>query len=89
MEAAAVATEAARLAVPFFCIRTVSDSARQTFSIDFNQARRPDGTFSTPQIAARAALSPAGWRDLIRMGRAAHHSAQALGEFLGSCQFDC
>jgi len=89
MEAAAVAAEAARLDLPFFCIRTVSDPAGQTFSIDFNQSRRPDGTFSTPRIAAQAALSPAGWRELIRMGRAAHHSAQALGEFLGSCRFGC
>ena len=89
MEAAAVAAEAARLVVPFFCIRTVSDPAGQTFRLDFNQSRRPDGTFSTPRIAAQAALSPAAWRELIGMGRAAHHSAQALGEFLGSCRFDC
>ncbi len=81
MEAAAVAVEARRLDLPFFCIRTVSDPAHQTFSVDFNR--------SAPGIAAQIALSPARWREVIAMGRASHHSAQALGEFLGSCRFDC
>jgi len=89
MEAAAVAAEAGRLDLPFFCIRSVSDPAHQTFPIDFNQARRRDGTFSTPRIAAQAALSLSAWRELIGMGRAAHRSAEALGQFLGSCRFDC
>lgn len=89
MEAAAVAAEAARLGAPFFCVRAVSDPAGRTFRMDFNQARRSDGTFSVPRIVARAALSPARWGELIEMGRAARSSAEALGEFLGSCRFDC
>ncbi len=89
MEAAGVAQEAVRSALPFFCVRVVSDRADKTFVMDFNRARRRDGRFSVGRILAQAGVRPAHWRELFEMGRASRLAARALGAFLGGCRFDC
>ena len=89
MEAAAVAAEARRMAIPFFCVRAVSDVAEKTFRVDFNRARLPGGQFSTLRAAAAAGFSPGRWRELLQTWRDARTAAESLGEFLGSCRFEC
>ena len=89
MEAAAVAAEARRLDLPFFCIRAVSDSASASFTLGFSGARLADGRYSPARIVALAGLSPARWGELLLLWRSARAAAQALGDYLGACEFDC
>ena len=56
MEAAAVAAEAARRGLPFFCVRAISDAAGTSFEMDFNRCRRADGTFSGWKVLAQAGV---------------------------------
>lgn len=88
MEAAGVAAEAARAALPFFCIRSVLDRAEEGFALDFNGLRRADGRFSRWRIA-RAALARPGLLvpELIRIQRGCRHASRALGDFFGNCRF--
>jgi adenosylhomocysteine nucleosidase len=88
MEAAAVAAEATRRRVPFYCIRVVSDTAQENMPLDFNRYRRADGRFDRTGIAVAALLRPftriPALRTLQRNCRAA--SAQ-LGDFVAKCNF--
>ncbi|HEV2689907.1 MAG TPA: hypothetical protein VGV35_15215, partial [Bryobacteraceae bacterium] len=43
MEAAGVAAKAVEWNVPFFCIRVVTDTANESFPLDFNRLRDADG----------------------------------------------
>jgi len=88
MEAYAVAEEAERRAVPFYCVRVVSDRADTDFAIDFNRARKSDGTFSGWGIVAQAGLSPRRWKQLLGLKRDADLASKRLAEFLNSCRFD-
>ena len=88
MEASAVAAEASRRGLPFYCLRAVSDEADTSLIIDWNRARRMDGTFSGWNILAQAAARPWRWkqlRDLLRDGRRA---SAALGRLFQQCRFD-
>lgn len=87
MEASAVAAEADRHNLPFYCVRSISDEVDTRFEIDFNRARRGDGTFSGWRIAAQAGLHPARWRNLVQLRRNAREASMALGAFLGQCSF--
>jgi adenosylhomocysteine nucleosidase len=87
MEAYAVADEAAKRAVPFYCVRVVSDHANTDFPVDFNRARRPDGTFSGWKLAAQAGLNPRRWQRLLDLKRDADLASRRLAEFLKTCQF--
>lgn len=88
MEAAGVAAEAQKRGLPFFCIKVVSDAAEESFGIDYNRARRPDGRFSTARIAGQAGLSPAHWRELLGWRRRIAAGAEALGEFFRGAEFE-
>jgi adenosylhomocysteine nucleosidase len=87
MEAAAVGAEATRLAVPFYCIRAVSDPADRSFLVDFNRARLPGGNFSAVRAARQAGLSPRRWGELLGLWRGARRAAEALGTYLAECHF--
>jgi nucleoside phosphorylase len=87
MEAYAVAEEAARRSVPFYCVRVVSERADADFPVDFNRARRPNGTFSGWKLAAQAGLSPRRWENLLAIKRDASLASRRLAEFLRTCQF--
>lgn len=89
MEAAAVAQVAAERALPFYCIRAVSDAAETSFPVDFNRALRGDGSFSTVNILWQAGLSRARWRQLARLKRGAEQAARSLAAFLSTCEFAC
>ncbi len=87
MEAVAVAAEAAGRGVCCYCVRVVSDDARTDFALDFNRARRADGTFSGWSIAAQAAWPPGRWKELLQLKRTADDAARRLALFLRSCRF--
>ena len=88
MEAAGVAAEACKRGLPFFCVRAVSDGAEESFGIDYNRARRPDGSFSPADIVAQAGLRPARWAELIQWRRRMRLAAERLGDFFASSEFD-
>lgn len=88
MEAYAVAEEADRRSVPFYCVRVVSDRADTDFAVDFNRARKPDGTFSGWGVVAQAGFRPHRWKQLLGLKRDADLASKRLAEFLSSCRFD-
>lgn len=88
MEAAAVAERAQTWSAPFYCIRSVSDSAGEGFGIDFNRMRDRDGRFSRLRIAMSALARP--WSripSLVRLDNNCRIAAKSLGEFLANCRF--
>lgn len=88
MEAAAVASRAQVWEVPFFCIKSVSDSAAQSFEIDFNRMRDRHGRFSRGRIVLSALGRP--WSripGLFRLNRSCRLASKSLGEFLADCRF--
>ncbi len=88
MEAAAVAGRALIWDVPFYCIRSVSDTAAETFDIDFNQMRDPQGRFSRGRIALAALGRP--WSRipaLVSLDRSCRQASKSLGDFLANCRF--
>lgn len=87
MESGAVAAEAARRGLRMFCVRAVSDTAQATFEIDFNRARRNDGSFSGRDVLIQAGFSRRRWKHLLRLRRDAEIAMAALGDFFGRCQF--
>ena len=87
MEASAVAEQAALLGVPFYCMRAISDEAQSDFGIDFNAARRPDGTFSGWRIVGQAGLSRGRWRELLALRRDSQQAAETLARLLARSRF--
>ena len=87
MEAAALAGFAQSRQMPFYCIRAISDDARTSFDVDFNRARRPDGTFSGWRIAAQAGFSRRRWRCVMDLKRAGEQASQNLAAFFQHCRF--
>ncbi len=88
MEASAVAAEAQIRGLPFYCVRSISDDAAASFPLDFNRARRDDGTFSGWELAAQVALEPSSLKELWALRRNAEAACQALGSFLQGCEFE-
>lgn len=88
MEAAAIARRAAEWNVPFYCVRTVSDTAGQGFAIDFNTVRDAEGRFNRIRVL-RAALGRPFSRvpELLRLRKRCRFAAGTLGEFLADCRF--
>ena len=88
MEAAGVLSRVREWGMPFYCIRSVTDLANESFHIDFNAARTPDGRFSTPRILAAAVASPIAIApELFELRRRCTTAAQSLGEFIADCNF--
>jgi adenosylhomocysteine nucleosidase len=87
MEAAAVAAEAARCNAPFYCLRVVSDEAREPLPLDFNACRGPDGRFSKSRATFAAFVHPSSLIPLLRFGLTCRRAALCLGDFLASCSF--
>ena len=88
MEAAGVAQRAQKLAVPFFCIKSVTDLAEETMVNDFNAVLRSDGRFDTIKLLAASLRHP--WvklPELIRLQRRCVLAARSLGEFIADCRF--
>lgn len=88
MEAGAVALEACRNRLPFYCIRAVLDPSNESFHLDFNALRSADGRFSRAKILKAALKRPlACLPELVKIGRRARLAGNALGEFIGTCRF--
>jgi hypothetical protein len=87
MEAAALARGAQAQQLPFYCVRAISDDARTSFEVDFNAARRRDGTFSGWRIAAQAGLSRRRWRQLMDLKRVGEQASRNLAAFFERCSF--
>ena len=86
MEAAGVAAMAEQLAVPFYCVRVVSDRADETFFIDFDKFLMPDGRFNVSILLKYALAHPLkGFAELLRLQRRTSDAAKRLGEFLADC----
>jgi adenosylhomocysteine nucleosidase len=88
MEAGAVALEACRHKLPFYCIRVVLDRAVEGFELDFNLFRDTDGRFSRSRILKAALKRPVACvPELIKLERRGRLASRKLGEFLGTCAF--
>jgi len=88
MEAAGVAAKAAEFGLPFYCVRSVTDLADESFLFDFNAALRSDGRFDTMRIIAASCRRPRSLLpELLRLRRRCQKAAHTLGEFLADCRF--
>lgn len=82
MEAAGVARAAEDLAVPFYCVRAVSDLAREDLANDFNAALKPDGRFSILHLLRQGHPG-----ELLQLQRRTADAAKKLGGFLNASSF--
>ena len=87
MEAAGVAAKAKEYNLPFYCIRVVTDTAGESFPLDFNRTRDPDGRFSRMKIIAAALGSPRVFSKLIQLNNRCKAASQALGDFIADTRF--
>jgi nucleoside phosphorylase len=88
MEAAGAAAKAAGYSLPFYCVRSVTDLAAESFHLDLNSALRSDGKFATMQLIAASCRRPLSLLpELLRLGRRSYTAARTLGEFLADCRF--
>jgi adenosylhomocysteine nucleosidase len=87
MESAALAREARRAGLPFYCVRVVTDTAEQSFTNDFNVSRGPDGRFSKRAVVVRALARP--WSrlpELVRLARTGRRASIILGDALAAVE---
>lgn len=88
MEAAAVGLKAAEWNVPFYCIRVVTDTAAETFPLDFNGVRDAAGHFSRIRIMAAALRRPGSvLPELLKLNKRCKDASRALGDFLVDASF--
>lgn len=87
MEASAVAAKAVEWNVPFYCIRVVTDTANESFPLDFNRLRDAEGRFSRAKIIGAALLRPRVVPELMKLNKRCNAAAKALGDFVASCRF--
>jgi adenosylhomocysteine nucleosidase len=88
MEAAAVATRARELNVPFYAVRVVTDTWDETFPLEFNRMRSEDGRFSRARILGAAMRRPfAVFPELMKLNSRTKRAARALGDFLADSRF--
>jgi adenosylhomocysteine nucleosidase len=88
MEAAGVAERAEAWRLPLYCVRAVTDTAKESFALDLNAALRSDGHFDTMHLMRAAIRRPTVLMpELIRLHSRCRTAARALGEFLANCRF--
>ncbi len=88
MEAWGALQAARALRVPFYSVRVVSDSAKETLHCDFNRALRDDGRVNVARLAAQAVMHPfTCLPELLRLGSRSALASERLGEFLAGCEF--
>jgi adenosylhomocysteine nucleosidase len=88
MEAGGVAQAAAAHGIPLFCVRSVTDTATQTFVTDFNKALLSDGHFGTIRLLKSALGNPGkAFPELFRLRDFCRIAARTLGEFIAGCRF--
>ena len=82
MEASGVARASEDLDLPFYCIRAVSDLAREDFATDFNAALSPDGRFNVISLIKQLQLG-----ELLRLQQRTALASKKLGDFLAATTF--
>ncbi len=88
MESAGVARRVRQWKVPICCVRVVTDTSEEGFSLDLNACRLPDGRFSAVKVVASALRRPIkGIPELLRLRRTSESASRALGDFLADCSF--
>lgn len=88
MEAAAVAERAKAWGVPFFCLKSVTDLAAETFTLDLNRARDPEGRLTDARVLRAALQDPRKHvPELYQLYRRSRAAAKSLGDFLAACEF--
>lgn len=88
MEAGGVARIATQCGVPLFCVRSVTDTAIQSFFTDFNRALLSNGHFGTIRILASALGNPGkAFPELLRLRQFCRIATRTLGEFIAGCRF--
>ena len=74
--------------VPFYAVRVVTDTCEESFPLDFNRMRSPDGRFSRARILAAALRRPGVvFPELMKLNKRTKRAAQALGDFLADARF--
>jgi len=81
MEAAAVANFAAQNDIPFYCFKGISDAWDDNLP-DFSRFISVDGQLRMPSFLAHAAVHPAYWGSLARIGRNSSAAASNLAGLL-------
>ena len=87
MEAAALAAKAQQWQIPCYAIKVVTDTASETFPLDFNRLRDPEGRFSRSKIFAAALRRPSAFPALLNLNQRCNQASQALGDFLAGTRF--
>ena len=88
MEAGGVARSAFARGIPMFSIRSVTDTAKETFVVDFNKALLSDGHFGTMKLLTSALRSPGkAFPELFRLRNSCLMATRTLGEFIAGCRF--
>jgi nucleoside phosphorylase len=82
MEAAGAARASEDLALPFYCVRAVSDLAGEDFANDYNAALRADGRFSIFSL-----IKQHHFGELLRLQSRTAQAARKLGDFLAKSSF--
>jgi hypothetical protein len=83
MEAAAVAAKAQEWNLPFYAIRVVTDTAAESFPLDFNRMRDAAGRFDRARIITAAMRRPGVViPELLKLNKRCKSAAKALGEFI-------
>ena len=81
MEATAVASFAAENNIPFYCFKGISDAWDDNLP-DFSRFISADGQLRMPAFLVHAALRPACWVSLMRLGRNSSLAASNLARLL-------
>jgi adenosylhomocysteine nucleosidase len=83
MEAAAVAAKAKQWNLKFYAIRVVTDTASESFPLDFNRMRDSAGRFSRAKIITAAFRRPGViFPELMKLNKRCKSASKALGEFI-------
>ena len=87
MEAAGLAVKAAQWQVPLYAIKVVTDTALESFPLDFNRLRDREGRFSRAKVLFAALGRPSAFPALLHLNQRCKLAAQALGDFLAGTRF--
>ena len=88
MEAAAIAARAQEWQIPFYALKVVTDTASESFPLDFNRLRDSSGRFSRTRILAAALRRPAAsFPALLKLNQRCNAASKALGDFIADTRF--
>jgi purine-nucleoside phosphorylase len=88
MEALEVVRYAEAINTPAYCIKSISDTAAESFALDLNKARDKFGRFRASSVVWQAIQQPGkGIPELRRLKRNGEVAAKSLGAFFADCTF--